>query len=494
MTTASRSPQVSAPTRGRRRPEEIRFRSYRRRFLLLILPIAVLSTALLSFVSARAVRAVATPIIREGSENFLCALSLVLENSPTQGGEAERILRAFSASPAQCFMLVDQDGSRLTVGRPRHTRECFQDLERILDRVETGTVIHDHGPFGTWMTVVHHLGDGRILLMEKTVDGPGTLYSVAALAVTLVTLVVSFLFAVVLSSVLFKPLAARLERLQSALMRFEAGEQGLRLETAEGASNELDEVDRAFNRMAERIEELEEERKRQAEMKRALLADLAHDINTPIAVLRGYAETLVEKGASMDDADLLSVHARILGQSYYVQAIVEDLLTMADAQGRQLRVRPEELAVDEVFDAIVDAYEPLASQAGMALIGDGRGLVVYADPLRIRQILNNLIRNALLHARGATLIELAARREAGGVLIRVEDNGPGIPADLVESLFERRRRGSSPGGDGWGLGLAIVRTLAQRHGGWARYRPRKQGACFEIFFPDPSSEQNAGGT
>ncbi len=484
MTASRRSPIWNHRVFSRAESDEPGFRSYRRRFLLLIAPLAILTAGTLSLISARAVRAVATPIIRESTENFLTALSTVVESAAGDQQVMIGILESYLGSQGQCFLLLKDGQLQLEVGSSSHREQCLGDLRVILDGADSGSVIHDYGPFGTWMSVARRLKDGRILLMEKSVDGPGTLYTAAALAVTIATVLVAFLFAFVLSGILFRPVAARLERLQDALMRFEAGEQKLRLQTAAGQSNELDEVDRAFNHMAERIEELEEERRRRSEMKRALLADLAHDINTPIAVLRGFAETLVEKGAEMDEADLLSVHARILGQSYYVQAIVEDLLTMADAQGRQLKISPEEVSVDALFDDIIDAYEPLAFQAGTALIGDGHGIFVWADSLRLRQILNNLIRNALLHAKGATMIELSARRDEKGVFIRVEDDGPGIPEELVESLFERRRRGPDSASGGWGLGLAIVRTLAQGHGGSVRYVQTSSGACFEVFFPD----------
>lgn len=460
------------------------FRSFRRRFIALITPLAILTAAVLALISARAVRGVATPIILQSTENFLDVLSDRLQNT---GGDDETlriILEKYVVSGSMAFVLVENGKVKLTVGRSQHIEQCVDDGFQILEIGECGSLVHDHGPLGTWMTVARKLGPGRFLLLERRVDGPGSLYTVAAIGVSVATLLISLLFATTLSWVLFRPVAIRLGALQSALMRYEAGDHDVRLLTPGDRRNEWDEVDQAFNRLAERIEGLEEERRHQAEMKRALLADLAHDINTPIAVLRGYAEILVDKGAGMEQGDLRKVYSRLLAQSYFVQAIVDDLLTMADARENQLRLTPEEISCDELFDVISDAFDPLVSQKGIALIGDAGGLKVVADPIRLRQILNNLIRNAILHAKGALVIEMGAYEEAEGIVISVEDDGPGLPEEMVSRLFERKQRGADPGGPGWGLGLAIVKTLMDLHGGLVRYRAASPGARFELFFPE----------
>jgi len=458
------------------------FRSYRRRFILAIIPFAVFLAGLLAILSARAVRAVATPVIRLSTENFLKLLAWRIQDAPRE--EIQTILEEFVQPETVAYALVEDGEVVLVAGHCCHLKESLSDAARILEFSTVGTSVHDQGPLGTWMCGVERVGKNRFIVVERRLSGPGTLYFSAAIAVTIAALVVSILFAALLSKVLFRPVALRLEELRSALMRYEAGEHDFRIEIPEGHHDEWDEVNRAFNRMATRIEELEAQRRKQEERKRALLADLAHDVNTPIAVLRGYAETLIDKGDSMDRKDLLDVHSRILGQSFYIQAIVEDLLTMADASEHQLRINPEDIDLDELFDLISDAFQPLASQQNLALIGDARGLHLRADPIRLRQILNNLVRNAVLHARGASLIEMGAAAVDGETMIWVEDDGPGIPEEIVAKLFERRQRGANPGGKGWGLGLAIVRTLAELHGGRVRHVPLSPGARFEVFFPE----------
>jgi signal transduction histidine kinase len=313
-------------------------------------------------------------------------------------------------------------------------------------------------------------GDGSARLSVLAVTGLGLGLLLAGLGI-----------AVLVGQLRHRPPATRLDELEEALIAYGSGQTSTRLVPSGQRGDKLDRIFAAFNAMADHIAELEQERRERIDNERALLADLAHDINTPITVLRGYAETLIEHGDRLDEAARHSVAAELLGQSLYVQAIVEDLLTLASERTSQLSLTCIPVVLDPLFDALVDSFQPLASERGVTLVGDADGTEVWADPIRLRQMLTNLIRNSLLHAGTAHLIELGARVEPGWVVIWVEDDGAGVAPELVPHLFDRHRRGR--GRPGWGLGLSIVRTLAELHGGSVAYREPERGSRFEIRLP-----------
>jgi len=288
---------------------------------------------------------------------------------------------------------------------------------------------------------------------------------------------------VALSRLLVRPLLARLQALEQAMSRYRGGDETVRLPLRDGARDEFDEVFSEFNRMADTIAILNSERSERAQEKRKLMADLAHEINTPLTVLRGCAETLIEQEDRLDEATRSRLQAELLGQTLQVEAVVEDLLATASGESLEVPLHCGRFALDSLFDGIVDSFEPLARKRGMALVAEAGGLSIWADPARVRQMVTNLVRNALLHAQGATMIEIEAERVEDGVLIAVADDGPGLPEERRARLLERYERGGS-GGLGWGLGLVIVRTLAELHGGFLRLQPSDRGARFEIWLPD----------
>ena len=462
-----------------------KFRSYRRRLLWAIAPLTLTAIALLSTVSARAVRAVVTPVVVNSTEVLLRSLSSHVRGAGENPQEVRRILTQHLVGEVTSgFVVVDSRNPPIVVGSLPDIDGTVEDGRKLVSESIRGVLVHDFGPLSTWTVAAERLDDHRILVFERRMHGPGTRYTAAALGVIAAAVLGSLALTLLLAQRIYRPLATRLTDLETALTRFGKGVPPPRITADAGTRDEIDGVFDAFNSMTDRIAALEDQREQQIEAERSLLADLAHDINTPITVLRGYAETLLESESRMSSDERLSIHTEMLGQSLYVQAIVDDLLTMASARSAHLNINPETVDLDALFDAVVDSFLPMASQRGLALIGDAGGLVCHADPVRLRQMLTNLVRNALLHASGATLIELSVERSDQGVLLRVTDDGHGVPDDAARHLFDRHRRAPGTTSSGWGLGLAIVKTLAELHGGTVRYRHGRPGSVFEILLPD----------
>ncbi|NPA24602.1 MAG: HAMP domain-containing histidine kinase [Deltaproteobacteria bacterium] len=288
------------------------------------------------------------------------------------------------------------------------------------------------------------------------------------------------------SRMIFAPLWARMEELEDALRRYGQGHLDQRLNLDENIARDgFLLVYFEFNRMADTIEALAREKEKRAQAERTWLAGLAHDLNTPMTIMRGHAENLVEHGHDLTAAERRQRLSEILVQALYMQALVDDLLTQATARLATLKLTPERIELAGLYDILIDTFHYPAQRKGVILIADDGGLSVTADALRLRQILVNLIRNALTHAGSLNCIELLAERAGRGVLIIVQDDGSGIDPDQAETIFNSGQRGNTSRVKGWGLGLAVVKMLAEAHGGACRVKKGPEGgARFEIWFPD----------
>jgi two-component system OmpR family sensor kinase len=221
----------------------------------------------------------------------------------------------------------------------------------------------------------------------------------------------------------------------------------------------------ALNAMLERLERAFAQRQASEDRLRRFLADAAHELRTPLASIRGYAE-LFRIGAAADPDDLETSMRRIEDESKRMGVLVEDMLTLARLD--ELR-EPEREPVDVArlaADAAADARaigpdrEITLSAAGPALVS--------GDPQQLRQVLANLLRNAVMHTPPGTPVEVMVASTDVEVRVEVRDHGPGLPEGDPELLFRRFWRaqaGRARGKGGAGLGLAIVGEIVAAHGG-----------------------------
>jgi two-component system OmpR family sensor kinase/two-component system sensor histidine kinase BaeS len=213
-------------------------------------------------------------------------------------------------------------------------------------------------------------------------------------------------------------------------------------------------VARAFNGMTERLQEQDRQR-------RELLADIAHELRTPLAVVQGRLEGLLDGVYARDDARL----GEVLEETRVLARLVEDLGTLAQSERgvMALEREPTDLAV-LVHDA-VRALADEASARGVSLRVEDMAEfpLLDIDPLRIRQVLTNLVGNAIRHSHGRAAVSVSAARRAQAIVVSVSDTGPGIGPDELPRIFDRFQKGARSQGSG--LGLAIARNLVVAHGG-----------------------------
>jgi two-component system OmpR family sensor kinase len=240
----------------------------------------------------------------------------------------------------------------------------------------------------------------------------------------------------------------------------------------------------ALNAMLDRLEQAFSQRQASEDRLRRFLADASHELRTPLASIRGYAE-LFRMGAARDPAEVEKAMRRIEDETARMGVLVEDLLMLARldeiAEAPHRPVNLTVLAEDAVSDARATAPDreiALEADAGTTVLGDAH---------QLRQVLGNLLRNALVHTPAGTDIEVSLRNGDGRVRLSVRDHGPGLPTGDAEALFERFWRaegGRERGRAGAGLGLAIVAAIVDAHGGevGAANAPNG-GALFSVELP-----------
>lgn len=241
--------------------------------------------------------------------------------------------------------------------------------------------------------------------------------------------------------------------------------------------DEIAQLTKAFNTMVENRERMEQVRK-------AMVSDIAHELRTPLSNIRGWLEA-AEDGLSERDPALIAL---LLKEALVLQHVVDDLQDLAEADAGKLRLNRSQVAVSEIFAQLDAAHDARAAQNGITLtVSNPEALQVHADPVRLRQILDNLVTNALRYVPSGGSVAVTARTEQDEVVFEVADNGTGIsPEDLphVFDRFWRAEKSRSRQTGGSGLGLAIVRNLAEAHGGSATAESTYgQGATFRVRLP-----------
>lgn len=271
----------------------------------------------------------------------------------------------------------------------------------------------------------------------------------AALAVVVV-LVVAVLAVGRLVGRAVGPLAS----IADATERLADGEAGVRVRIAgPGAVRRLG---ASFNAMAERIDRSRTDRQ-------ALLADVTHELRTPLQVIGGSVEAMLDGIHPRDDAHL----APLLAETAVMDRLLDDLRTLSLAEAGALPLHREELDVRRLLADVVAGHEAAAADAGVTFDATtGPEIPLVADPVRIREVVANLVVNALRHTPRGGRIRLDATADDAWVEMTVTDTGEGIPPADLDRVFDRFHGRADAAGSG--LGLAIARDLVAAHGGTIR--------------------------
>ena len=263
--------------------------------------------------------------------------------------------------------------------------------------------------------------------------------------------------AFVLALLLVRTISAPLGRVAAAAREIAAGNLASRA-PLEGP-HELRQTADAFNQMAATLA-------RQEALRRAMLADVTHELRTPLSVMQGQIEALVDGVFPATPEHLEPIHDQVL----HLARLVEDLRTLAHADAGELVLERAPTALPSLVRDLLRSLAPAAQQKGVEVAIEFPADLppLDADAVRLRQVLANLLSNALRHTPEGGQITLAAGVEETTIVVTIQDTGGGIPAEDIPHVFERfyrADRSRSRGTGGSGLGLAIARRLTEAHGG-----------------------------
>lgn len=229
------------------------------------------------------------------------------------------------------------------------------------------------------------------------------------------------------------------------------GDYSIRIDPAGSAS--LRAVTASFNAMAEELESAREQRRR-------LLADVGHELRTPLTVLRGELEAMIDGVHAPDAANLTP----LLDDVAVMERLLDDLRTLSQAEAGALALHREPTDLALIVLEVAESFERSAAAAGVDISTDVAGrLDADVDPVRIREVLANLVMNGIRAMPDGGRLEIAAHHTNGTIVVRVTDSGVGIPRDALPRVFDRFHKGT--GSRGSGLGLTISRDLIEAHGG-----------------------------
>ena len=289
----------------------------------------------------------------------------------------------------------------------------------------------------------------------------------------LVVLVVG-LIALVVGVRIARGVGRPLSDLVDAAGRVEAGDYSVRVPESPAARGELRGLSRAFNEMTARLET-------EAATRRRLLADISHELRTPLAVIQGNLEALVDGVYPADEA-----HVRpILDETRILERLVDDLRTLSLADSGALPLHRETVEPAALLEDVAATQHATAAAARIELrVETTPDLpVLDLDPVRMKQVLSNLVDNAIRAMPDGGSIVLSARVAEGVLEIQVSDDGPGIAPELRSTLFDRFTKSAQSRGSG--LGLAIARAIVTAHGGTidASPGPGGRGTTMRVSLP-----------
>lgn len=266
---------------------------------------------------------------------------------------------------------------------------------------------------------------------------------------------------------LFRRLTKRLRHMQDGVSAFEQGDFDTRVDV--DSNDEIGQLAKCFNSMADTLEDTMEELRQADRMRRELVANVSHDLRSPLASIQGYLETVHIKDGDLDPEERQRYVKTALRNAQRLNNLVSELFELSKLETEQVEPTIEPFPIAELAQDIVMQYEPQAEEQGIDLTVDlpERHVRVEADIGLVERALSNLIDNAIHYTPDGGAVRVRLENQRLDVCVEVTDTGPGIPEDDLPHIFERfyrvdKSRDRDKGGAG--LGLAIAKTILELHG------------------------------
>jgi signal transduction histidine kinase len=398
-----------------------------------------------------------------------------LQNADAAANARVVLYRVLAPSPPQLSVFSDSRTAKNAsdVENDRTAVKAFVSGRRVEGTVERG---------GTrFAEVARPLGGSVLLLSASLHDSLGNVDLVRRrlLAAGVLALVVALLLGFGAATVF----ARRIRRLEAAAERIAGGDFGEPVE--DGGGDELGQLADAFERMRRQLARLDDAR-------RAFIANASHELRTPLFSLGGFLELLDDD--ELDEGTRREFLAEMGGQVERLQKLAIDLLDLSRLDAGKLRVEREPVDLRSIAEGLVREFALRAGRGDHSLEVCGEPADAFADEERVVQIARILVENALVHTPAGTAVRICSGVRDGGAELAVEDEGPGIPLEERERVFERFARGDGAVAAGSGLGLAIARELAALMGGGVELDVQPRQTVFTLVLPvaagEPFSREN----
>ncbi|ANS80152.1 Osmosensitive K+ channel histidine kinase KdpD [Serinicoccus hydrothermalis] len=402
------------------------------------------------------------------------------------------------------ILYTPNDPSARTVPLASRGMQDTPDLHRVTthdERLGTPFTVGSTEGVGTWRVLALPMNEGQevvsgtiaVALPLDEVDSTVRQLAFLTFVIGLTTMVLVGVLGWFAVRRAFRPLS----RMEDTAAAIAAGDLTRRIPPP-GARDEVGSLSESLNAMLAHIEHSFAVREASEQRMRDFVADASHELRTPLATVKGYAE-LHRFGAMSDPEDVAGAMRRIEDEATRMTRLVEDLLTLTrwDSQPEMAPTRVDltVLASDVVQDARVRAPERSVRLVPLPGTDPDSVPVVVGEDGALRQVLTNLVANALAHTPAGTPVEVAVGRVGEQVVVEVRDHGQGLSEDTADRVFERFYRADksrSRASGGTGLGLAIVAAIVGRHQGSVRHTPtRGGGATFRVELPAPARPANS---
>jgi two-component system sensor histidine kinase BaeS len=378
--------------------------------------------------------------------------------------DVDRFVRAHYPDPPRAFYVIMTDRTVVAIGDRAPQESAVDGVLRQFERPNLTAIPRSWEVAPYWaapILVAGHVRGTVAVVPQEIMQELGPRIAVTGIALLIAGTLLAAQF-------IFTPAHRRLTALQEAARELGAG--NLEARAPSGGRDEVSAVARVFNQMAEAIAEHAKEIAEADRMRRLLLADVSHELMTPLTAMRGYQEKLAADRRVSAASDLMNYVGIIGEESLRMEHIVRDLLDLARLEGGGGSLDTQDVFTESLLGRVAARHESAALERGVTLVThvDAGAELVWGDPLRLEQALQNLAANALRHVNRGGTVSVIAKLNGQQVEIAVADTGSGVAPEHIPFIFDRfykadPSRAASDAGSG--LGLSIVKAIVERHGG-----------------------------
>lgn len=467
--------------------------------VILFVIIGLLFTLIISGVNERHLQEVTQHFNRNLAQRIVSDRNLVIDGKIDQKALKSTFSAYMDINPSIEIYLLDKSGKILAFSAdPGKVKRKYVDLQPIMDFLSgemfplLGDDPRSHDRRKAFSVTRIPAGYLYVVLRGEQYDSAQQAVQESyILRIGVWALVGSLGFGLLAGLILFHLLTRRLQRLSDVMQNFQQSEFTQHQDYTREQSRIKDEVDRlgaTFDKMAERIIEQWGELKKKDQLRRELVAQVSHDLRTPLAAIYGYLETLDMKMDALSQEEVREYIDIALRQSQRLRRMVEDLFELASLEAREMEPECEPTAIAELVQDVTQKNTLRAENAGIDLKIEQPSTLsmVMADIAMTERVLDNLIGNAIDHTPSGGIVTLRLESGDDCVLVSVADSGTGIPENDLPNIFLPFYRGVMAARDGGhaGLGLAIANRMVKLQSGhlWVANKD-DSGAVFTFSLP-----------